>query len=70
MNTMIVDLPDMCITDWIRIHCTYCWRIHYAPDLDYWMRHNRFGCGKDPNRYFFTHGDYIAYAREYTANGC
>ncbi len=50
----------------IRIHCTYCWRTHYTTLKNYL----KYGCGKDPRRYFFASGDYRDYLRAYEAAGC
>lgn len=49
------------------IHCTYCWRTHHAPSLQWWTQHNQIGCGKDPARGIADHASYIAYARQYKA---
>ncbi len=54
----------------INIRCTYCWTMHNVRSLESWMADNVNGCGNDPDRYFFTHDDYIAYVRTYEANGC
>ena len=53
----------------IKICCTYCWTSHYTDSLDWWINNNKIGCGADKARYFFNSADYIAYVRQYEANG-
>jgi len=54
----------------MNIHCTYCWTTHNVRSLESWLDNPYNHCGKDRDRYFFRHEDYIAYVRQYEANGC
>ena len=53
----------------IRLHCTYCWQIHWVESLDAWLTNHYQTCGTDRSRYFLTPEEYLDYVRRYRANG-
>jgi hypothetical protein len=56
---MILDNFDTLILSGPKWHCTYCWQCHFGIKP----------CGPDNWRYFDNRADYLAYIRQYLANG-
>lgn len=56
---MILDNFDNLTLSGPKIFCTYCWQSHYG----------RRPCGPESWRYLTSKADYLAYIRQYLANG-